>query len=108
MAEISSENIEVVFSDTEVIGSTATDSDQERKFQITNGDKEIIAIVMGSEDNVLWSARESKNISANSSDEIDVEINHHIYIKLIAKTTDLVDESIVYATFTYSPYTPEG
>ncbi len=106
MAEISSENIEVVFRDTEIIGSTATDSDQERKFQITNGDKEIIATVMGSEDNMVWSARESKNISANNSDRIEVEINHHIYIKLMVKTTNLSDVSIVDATFTYTPYTP--
>ncbi len=106
MAEISSENIEVVFRDTEIIGSTATDSDQERKFQITNGDKEIIATVMGSEDNMVWSARESKNISANNSDRIEVEINHHIYIKLMVKTTNFSDVSIVDATFTYTPYTP--
>jgi hypothetical protein len=106
MAEISSENVEVVFSDNEVIGSTATDSDQERKFQITNGDKEIIATVMGSEDNMVWSARESKNISADSSDEIDVEINHHIYIKLMVKTTSISDVSIVDAIFTYTPYNP--
>ena len=102
MAEKYAYNVEVVYGETEVIGSTATDSNQERKFQVTNGVKEIIAIVHGSDDNVNWRPRERKNISPNSSDIIELEFNHDVYIKLKAKTLSLADTSIVDAIFTYS------
>jgi hypothetical protein len=103
MAEKNSENVEVGFDGIDVIGSTGTVTNQERKFQITNGDKEIIATVMGSDDNLEWRPRESKNISANSSDEIDLDYNHNVYIKLVARTTIFGDTSMVDTTFTYTP-----
>jgi hypothetical protein len=103
LAKKTTENIEVGFSETELIESTATDSQQQRVFQITNGAKEIIATVHGSEDNVIWSSRESKNISPNTMDQITLEINHDQYIKLVARTTKFGDSSIVDTTFTFTP-----
>ncbi len=103
MAERTTENIEVGYKDTELIGSTETDSQKQRVFQITNGAKEIIVTVHGSEDNVTWSSRETKNISPDTMDEIILEINHDQYIKLVAKTTTYGQASIVDTTFSYTP-----
>jgi hypothetical protein len=103
MAEKSRDNVEVGYAETEVIESTATDTHQLRKFDVTNGDKEIMAIVYRSDDNVNWIPREQKNISANSTDIIELDINHNVYIKLMSKTISIGDTSIVDATFTYTP-----
>ena len=103
MAVKSNLNVNVGDTETELIGSTATATMEDRIFSIGNGLKEISATAWGSNDGASWEEIETKTISARGYDTIIIMRNHYINIKLTGKTTNQGDTSIVDSYFSYTP-----
>lgn len=103
MATKSNLNVSVGDTETELIESTATDTQEDRTFSIGNGDKEISATAWGSNSGTSWEEIESKTIDPSGYETIILGSNHYLYVKLTGKTTTSGDTSIVDAFLTYTP-----
>jgi hypothetical protein len=103
MAIKSNMNVEVGDTETELIGSTATDSHEARTFSIGNKEKEVEVKAWGSPDNMAWQEITSKTIAPEGYDTIILGVNHWWYVKLTGKTTNPGDTTHVDVYFTYTP-----
>jgi hypothetical protein len=103
MATKSNLNVNVDDNETELIGSTETDSNQDREFSIGNGEKEISATAWGSNTTTDWEEIKTIIIGPHGYDKIIILRNHYFNCKLTGKTTNQGDTSIVDAFFTYTP-----
>lgn len=96
-------NVSVGDTETELIGSTETDSNQDREFRIGNREKEISVTAWGSNPGEEWEEIETKTIDSHLYDIIIILRNHYINCKLTGKTTNQGDTSMVDSFFTYTP-----
>ena len=101
MPVITSENVEVGDTETEIIEPQETDKEKDRIFSVANHGAEIEITAYGSNDGgETWEERGSKVIPENHSDTHVVALDVFI-VKLIGKTTNPgaisnVDASLVY------------
>ncbi len=102
MTTISRLKVEVKFTETEIIESTATLTHDDRVFGVGNGEKEIIATAWGSKDNNEWEKIESKTVAPMGYENIILGSNHYLYVKLTARTTGSGETSIVDGYLTYT------
>jgi hypothetical protein len=94
-------NVEVAYTETEIIESTYTDKWRNRIFRIENGANEITATVWGSNDEETWEYWDSTTIDAYDNDNMVMGRNHWWYIKLTGHTNEdplisIVDASLAY------------
>ena len=94
-------NVVVGGSETEIIGSTLTDKQYNRKFYIDNGENEIIATAWGSNDQQTWEVMETKTFSPRESGWLILGWNHWWHVKLTGRTNSGTLTSIVDATLYY-------
>jgi hypothetical protein len=102
MATKSRIGVEVKDTETEIIESTHTSKETDRKFGVGNGEKEITATAWGSDDNQNWEIEESKTIPPYGYKTLVVGNNHLPYVKLSGKTTNVGDTCIVDAYLNYN------
>ncbi|UCE73245.1 MAG: hypothetical protein JSV56_09435 [Methanomassiliicoccales archaeon] len=93
--------VEVSYVETEIIESTETVKNEERRFGVGNGDKEIIAEVWGSDDNQTWEKDDSKTIDPGDYATLRSGPSHHPFVKLTGRTTvsgemGIVDGYLIY------------
>jgi hypothetical protein len=105
MAIISNLNVNVGEMETELIGSTETNTHEDRVFHVGNGEKKIEVTAWGSNPGEDWIVIETKTINAEEYGTIVLGSNHHFYCKLTGKTLNPGYTSIVDAFFTYTPPT---
>ncbi len=94
--------VEVGETETEIIGSTETSTNEDRIFSVGNGEKEIIATAWGCDDNQNWEKERSETIPPGGYKILVVGINHYPYVKLTGRTTTPNEISIVDAYLNYS------
>jgi hypothetical protein len=95
-------DVEVGDTETEIIEPTQTYTGENRTFGVGNGDKEIIAMAWGSEDNRNWVEEDSKTIAPEEYKVLVVGPTHVPWVKLTARATTPVEPSIVDGYLTYS------
>ena len=81
-------NVTVGDSETEIMESTLTDKKFNRKFDIYNGENEIIATAWGSNDQVTWEAMCTITLSPYENNWLILGHNHWWYVKLTGRTTN--------------------
>ncbi len=101
MATISNLGVEVGNTETEIIESTHTSTNEDRIFSVGNREKEIVTTAWGSDDNQNWEEVESKTITPRSYDTLVTGMNHLPYVKLTGRTTTPGETSIVDAYLNY-------
>ena len=106
MATKSALGVEVGDTETEIIESTLTSTNEDRKFGVGNGEKENIATAWGSDDNQDWNEEESKTISPGIYDTLILGPHHYPFVKLTGRTTTPDETSIVDGYLTY--FEPTG
>ena len=102
MATISRLAVEVRDTETEIIESTHTSTNEDRIFGVGNGEKEIIATIWGSDDGQNWNEEESKTIPPGSYEILKLGPHHFPRVKLTGRTTAPDETSIVDAYLTYA------
>ncbi len=107
MTTISRLNIEVGDTETELIESTLTSTNEDRTFGVGNREKEIKATVWGSNDSLNWNEEESKTIPPGSYEILILGTHHFPKVKLTGRTTNSDETSVVDAYLTYS-HPPDG
>lgn len=96
-------DVTVYNTETEIIDSTLTDKKYNRKFQIDNGENEIVATAWGSNDGVTWEVMDTNTISAGTTEWLILGKNHWWYVKLTGRTAGSPEEiSIVDARLYYT------
>lgn len=95
-------DVTVYNTETEIIDSTLTDKKYNRKFQIDNGENEIVVTAWGTNDGVTWEVMGTKTISAYNTEWLILGQNHYWYVKLTGRTTEttylisIVDAELYY------------
>jgi hypothetical protein len=102
MATISNLNVEVGDTETDLIESTETSTNEDRAFGVGNGAKEIIATIWGSDNNEDWNEEDVRPMPPNIYDTLILGAHHYPYVKLTARTTSSGETSIVDAYLTYA------
>lgn len=102
MGSASATNIEVSSTETEIIGSTETNKNENRTFTVQNGEKQIEAIAWGLDDNEVWQIEDTKTIFPREGDVLVVGLTHCPRVKLTGRTTSSEGISIVNATLTFA------
>ena len=105
MAIISNLGVNVREMETELIGSTETNTHESRVFSVGNGEKKIEVKAWGSNPGEDWREIETRTIDSGEYGTIVLGGNHYFYCKLTGKTLNPGDTSIVDAFFTYTPPT---
>jgi hypothetical protein len=98
MGSKSATNVEVSHTETEIIEPTDTNKQEDRTFMVQNGEKNIIAIAWGLDDNQVWQEIDNKTINARESNVLIAGQTHYPRVKLTGRTTTSGDTSIVNAT----------
>jgi len=84
-------DVTVYSTETEIMDSTLTDKKYNRKFEIHNGESEIIVTAWGSNDEVNWEVMDTKTIGTQNVEWLILGKNHFWYIKLTGKTIGFPD-----------------
>ena len=94
MGEVIRNNVTVHDVETEIIESTNTNHNVDRVFTIENGDYEGFFRIMGKNEGTEWEERDSRNISANTT-ETFVSGPTVCFVKLLGTCNVSGEETIV-------------
>ena len=94
-------DVEVGYTETEIMDPTLTNKKYNRKFFIENGENEVITTAWGSNDLETWEVMGTKSFAAQESGWLILGFNHYWHVKLTGKTVSVAPNSIVDATLYY-------
>jgi spermidine/putrescine-binding protein len=94
-------DVTVYNTETEIMDPTHTDKKFNRKFEIHNGENEIVVTAWGSNDEVNWEVMATKTISPNNGEWLILGQNHFWNVKLTGRTTGPIDGTSVVDAYLY-------